>query len=141
MFDGAAEGYDRARRQLVPRFDGFYRAAVEALLYRHEDEIRVLDLGAGTGILSAFVARAFPRARITLVDASSDMLGVARRRFENEPARFELLVKDYPQEPLPGGEYDAGGRVSLSRDVATAGAREGSEGGRSVRRPSADAGG
>ena len=105
VFDGAADGYDRARRQLVPCFDDFYGTAVEALTYGREEEIRVLDLGAGTGILSAFIARAFPRAKITLVDASSDMLGVARRRFENEPARFELRAIDYAQEPL-SGEYD-----------------------------------
>ena len=30
-FDLTATAYDRARRQLVPCFDAFYRAAVEAL--------------------------------------------------------------------------------------------------------------
>ena len=106
VFDGAAAGYDRARRQLVPRFDDFYGAAVGTLPYGREDDIRVLDLGAGTGLLSGMVARAFPRARITLADVSSEMLGVARRRFADEPGRFELRVMDCAQEPL-FGEYDA----------------------------------
>jgi tRNA (cmo5U34)-methyltransferase len=57
-------------------------------------------------MLSAFVALAFPRARITLVDASPEMLAVARRRFADEPGRFEFRVLDYAREPPPG-EYEA----------------------------------
>ncbi len=78
----------------------------ESIPHERDDAIRVLDLGAGTGLLSAFVARAFPRARITLVDDSPEMLGVARRRFADEPERFEFRVLDYAREPLPG-EYEA----------------------------------
>ena len=106
LFNAAAEDYDRARRQLVPSFDDFYGTAVEAIPYKREEAIRVLDLGAGTGMLSAFVAWAFPRARITLVDASPEMLAVARRRFADEPGRFEFRVLDYAREPPPG-EYEA----------------------------------
>ena len=105
LFDEAAEGYDRARRQLVPPFDDFYGTAVESIPHERDAAIRVLDLGAGTGPLSALVARAFPRARITLVDASPEMLGVARRRFADEPERVEMRIMDYAREPLPG-EYE-----------------------------------
>ena len=106
LFDEAAEDYDRARRQLVPPLDDFYGTAVESIPYERDDAIRVLDLGAGTGLLSAFVARAFPHARVTLVDASPEMLGVARRRFADETERFEFRIVDYAREPLPG-EYEA----------------------------------
>ena len=101
LFDTAAEDYDRARRQLVPPFDDFYGTVVDSIPHEREDAIRVLDLGAGTGLLSAFVAQAFPRARMTLVDASPDMLGVARRRFADELERFEMRVVNYAREPLP----------------------------------------
>src|ERR671916_3379924 len=104
-FDEAAAGYDRSRRQLVPGLDGFYGAALESVPFGPDAEIRVLDLGAGTGLLSSMVAERFPRSRVTLVDLSVEMLRVARRRFVGEPGRFEFRNMDYARKPLPLG-YD-----------------------------------
>ena len=108
MFGHAAWDYDRARRQLVPGFDRFYGAVLESIPFGEQQEIRVLDLGAGTGLLSAVVARKFPRARVTLVDLSVEMLRVARRRFAGEQGRFEFRTMDYARKPLPRteGGYD-----------------------------------
>jgi len=108
LFGEAARDYDRARRHLVPGFDGFYGAVLESVPFETEKEIRVLDLGAGTGLLSAMVAEKFPRARVTLVDLSVEMLRVARRRLAEEPGRFEFRNMDYARKPLPrtGGGYD-----------------------------------
>jgi tRNA (cmo5U34)-methyltransferase len=102
LFDAAAPDYDGARRMLVPDFDGFYGAAVESIPFDRDEPLRVLDLGAGTGILSAMVAGRFPNARVTLVDISVEMLRVARRRFAEDPGRFEFRVMDHARKPLPG---------------------------------------
>ena len=67
-FGLTAREYDRARRQLVPCFDDFYRTAVELLPFPRQQAITVLDLGAGTGLLAGFIANAFPAARLTLLD-------------------------------------------------------------------------
>ena len=108
MFDYAAEDYDRARRQLVPGLDRFYGAVLESVPFEEEEEIRVLDLGAGTGLLSAIVAERFPRSHVTLVDLSVEMLRVARRRLAGEQGRFEFRTMDYARKPLPRteGGYD-----------------------------------
>lgn len=108
LFDELAPDYERGCRRSVPDLDGFYGAVVEGLPFGLEEELRVLDLGAGTGLLGVVVAGKFPKARITLVDFSAEMLRVARRRFAGHPGRFEFRVMDYAREPLPGGpeSYD-----------------------------------
>ncbi len=105
-FDLAAEDYDRTRRKLVPGFDDFYRTAIDLIPFPHEDVIEVLDLGAGTGLLAAFIAYSFPRARITMVDISTEMLERARERFELGGERFHFEVSDYGLAPI-NGKYDA----------------------------------
>ena len=101
VFDAVGD-YDRARRQLVPGLDDFYGAALEGVPFGRSEPIRVMDLGAGTGLLGAMVAERFPRPRVTLVDLSVDMLRVARRRFAGDSGRFEFRTMDYARTPLPG---------------------------------------
>lgn len=101
-FNRAAGDYDRLRRALVPCFDDFYAAAIDAIPFERDAPIRVLDLGAGTGLLSAFVVSSFPRARVTLVDVAGEMLAKARVRFGDEGERVETRVLDYVTEPIPG---------------------------------------
>src|SRR5271156_6235707 len=98
-FDLAAEDYDRTRRRLVPGFDDFYRAAIDLIQFPRESSLKVLDLGAGTGLMAAFIAYSFPNARITMVDISNEMLERARPRF-----RFE--VSDYGVDRIQE-KYDA----------------------------------
>jgi tRNA (cmo5U34)-methyltransferase len=105
LFDVAAGVYDRTRRQLIWCLDAFYDT-VPRLIARPPDEaLSVLDLGAGTGLLAERVARAFPRARFTLLDVAERMLEVARARFAAEPAgRFRFVVGDLAAAALPAGQ-------------------------------------
>ena len=105
LFDKAAQNYDRARRQLVPCFDDFYGTVLDLIPCERDATSRILDLGAGTGLLAALIAEAFPRAHLTLVDISDAMLDEARRRFRDEPSRFHFRVLDFSKDPLCG-EYD-----------------------------------
>ena len=73
-FSEGAPGYDATRRQLVPCFDDFYAAALERLPFAAGAAPRVLDLGAGTGLVAAFVGARWPRAELTLLDVSGEML-------------------------------------------------------------------
>ncbi|MGH2896853.1 MAG: class I SAM-dependent methyltransferase [Solirubrobacteraceae bacterium] len=104
-FSAHAADYDALRRRLVPDYDGFYGAVAEALERAVSGEVRrVLDLGAGTGLLSAVVAEACPAARIELLDASEPMLALARRRLGD--AVRAVHVADMSGD-LPAGPFDA----------------------------------
>jgi tRNA (cmo5U34)-methyltransferase len=102
VFDTWAQTYDRARRQLVSCFDDFYATVLDVIPYPRDASVRVLDLGAGTGLLSLFVAQRFRNATITLVDVSDEMLALARRRFRDSPGRFSFVTADYAESPIAG---------------------------------------
>jgi tRNA (cmo5U34)-methyltransferase len=104
VFDAQARDYDAARRRLIPPFDAFYGTAVDALRLCEPPPERILDLGAGTGLLAGFVRRAHPRAELTLTDGAAAMLDRAREQLGSE--RTHYLVADL-ENPLPEGPWDA----------------------------------
>jgi tRNA (cmo5U34)-methyltransferase len=105
LFDEGARTFDRTRRQLIPCFDDFYGVALEQIRFDPSRAISVLDLGAGTGLLSMFVAERFPNAEITLIDIAEEMLAVARSRPSFASRRFQFLRGDFAEE-LPEGPFD-----------------------------------
>lgn len=98
IFDRSVHRYDQTRRQLIPCFDDFYRIAAELVPFAPDDVFSVLDLGAGTGLLSMIISARYPGAHFTLTDISGEMLDKARKRFENESRRFSFEVGDYSLE-------------------------------------------
>ena len=105
VFDETAQQYEEGRRRLVPCYDDFYGTVMKLLTFPKSTHIRVLDLGAGTGILSRMIAEAFPNARITLVDISSEMLALAKESLGTDP-RLRYMQSNIALLALPG-EFDA----------------------------------
>jgi len=103
QFDAIAQSYDLQRRQLIPCFDDFYGTAT-AWVNSKKQAPRILDLGAGTGLFSAFVKARYPDAKFTLVDISEEMLKAARQRFGDDP-NVQYIVADYSAYPFTE-QYD-----------------------------------
>lgn len=92
-FDEISKKYDSQRRMLIPCFDDFYNICV-SIADVETNTPHILDIGAGTGLLSNFLLNRYPEARITLIDISEKMLEVARQRFSgNENVKY--VVGDY----------------------------------------------
>jgi tRNA (cmo5U34)-methyltransferase len=102
-FDAIADRYDSQRRYIIPEFDAFYASAVWAAEWEGAAP-RILDIGAGTGLLGALLLDRYPMGTLTLVDISAPMLDVARRRFQGQ-GNVRCIVRDYRSD-LPEGSYD-----------------------------------
>ena len=74
-----------------------------------EGEMRIVDIGAGTGTLSFAALERWPAARVVGVDPSGRMLeeAVAAARGRSLDGRFESRVADAARLPLPDGSMDA----------------------------------
>ena len=104
-FDKGAKDYDSARKQLIPYFDEFYGIAVDVLPFDESEHIKVLDLGAGTGLFSHLVSQRYPKAEFVLCDLSGAMLEEAKSRFSTCEAKVEYVTKNYATEQIDG-KYD-----------------------------------
>jgi tRNA (cmo5U34)-methyltransferase len=104
FFDELGAGYDGAIERCVPR----YREMLASILtYIPETPTprRVLDLGCGTGNLSALVAERFPGAIVVSVDISIEILKALASRHDDEH-RPRVARADMRQLPVANGTVD-----------------------------------
>ena len=80
QFNALSSEYDSFRRKLIPAFDAFYSAGIDFLSCAG-NEPTVLDVGAGTGIFTARLLERYPKATVTLLDFSDNMLEIAQKKF------------------------------------------------------------
>src|SRR5262245_4004759 len=97
-----ARTYDSERRRLVPCCDEFYGTVAELIARNCPSSPRILDLGAGTGILSSAILDRIKSAQIHLLDASADMLERAATRLARRQPRMlvQTLTEDLPHGPF-----------------------------------------
>lgn len=96
-FNSIADKYDVNRRKFIPCFDEFYRGTTAFIAAVIPPPRRVLDLGAGTGLLSYYWMEQFPDAVYTLADVAGSMLDVARERFR-EKENVKYVASDYAND-------------------------------------------
>ncbi|MBP0956880.1 MAG: class I SAM-dependent methyltransferase [Oscillospiraceae bacterium] len=105
QFNKIAREYDANRRKFIPCFEDFYITSTDFIAANIKAPMSVLDLGAGTGLLTSFWYKHFPGSNFVLTDIAEEMLDVARKRFSGcENVSFE--ISDYTSD-LPPKSFDA----------------------------------
>jgi malonyl-CoA O-methyltransferase len=96
-FSRAASGYDgwaRAQAEIATQLTGQLPAQFEPEL--------MVDLGCGTGLLSALLLERYPRAELVGIDLAEGMVQVCRERWSDQPrARFMVGDIEDPGMVLP----------------------------------------
>lgn len=105
QFNLIAEEYDANRRKFIPCFDDFYIGTTEFIVSHISEPKRIIDLGAGTGLLTGFWHPHFPNAEYLLVDVAKDMLDVAKKRFDGM-GNISYQVRNYIDK-FPDTPFDA----------------------------------
>jgi tRNA (cmo5U34)-methyltransferase len=100
-FDKIAAGYDTFALRAMPRYEEMLREIVRCLPDGPRD---LLELGCGTGTLTAILMRRYPEANLTAIDASAEMIETARARVP--AARVSFTVSLFEDLDLPEGSFD-----------------------------------
>jgi len=93
-FEEEAHKFDRIIQQLIPYYDEMLRALISAIPFDKDSPIQILDLGCGTGTLAGHLLHAFPRAQVTCLDFSEQMIGMAQAKLAAFD-RVSYVVQDF----------------------------------------------
>ena len=102
-FSAFAGDYEASRRLMIEPYDLFYETTVAALRLARRPIERVLELGAGTGVLTRMVRAEYPDAEMVVTDGSEEML---ERNRGTVPGATAYAVLDLRSD-LPDGPFDA----------------------------------
>jgi ubiquinone/menaquinone biosynthesis C-methylase UbiE len=87
----------------------FLDRLVAAIPFTPDAEFAVLDIGGGSGVVSACMLKKFPRAQITLQDYSPPMIAHARKALATAGAQVRYVQCDLREaawEQAVGGPFD-----------------------------------
>ncbi|MGH2747908.1 MAG: class I SAM-dependent methyltransferase [Actinomycetota bacterium] len=126
QFHFRPDDYRELIRTEVPEFDELQTQVAAA--GRGLEVTRILELGTGTGETARRVLRDYPRARLTGIDVSAEMIAAAERLLPAD--QIDELAVSALQDPLPEGPFelvisaltihhlDAAGKADLFERVA-----------------------
>lgn len=79
-----------------------------ALTPVRNNQVKVLDIGTGTGVVALMVAQRLPKAQIDAIEINSEATAEARQNFSSSPFsdRLNLFETDFLKWDNPATKYD-----------------------------------
>ena len=105
QFEQRAFDYDGLIPRLIPRYRKQHDLILQLIPFETNAHIKVLDLGAGTGILSALILQAFPQANVLAFDIAEKMLKVCQTNLSAYQERLTLQQGNFAEDNFGNG-YD-----------------------------------
>ncbi|MBI5679612.1 MAG: class I SAM-dependent methyltransferase [Methanobacterium sp.] len=90
-----ANAYDKMCQLLVPGYDFMQDTMIDILKFEDINEINLLDLGAGSGILIEKVLKEFPDSTCYYLDFSDDFMHVAKEKLDKYEDRITYIKSDF----------------------------------------------
>ena len=81
-FQEEAIEFDSTILKLVPHYPQMIEALVSVIPFEKKDQIKIIDLGSGTGYISMKLKEAFPNSIITCLDFAENMIAQSKLRLE-----------------------------------------------------------
>ena len=105
FFGERAESYDEFIPRVVPSYHECNELMLDLIPHAPATPLRILDVGAGTGVLSALVLERFSNASLVAVDLSDQMLATCAEKLAPWKGRLELRHGAFPETDIGDG-YD-----------------------------------
>ena len=105
QFEQRAFDYDGLIPRLIPRYREQHDLILQLIPFETNAHIKVLDLGAGTGILSALILQAFPQANVLAFDIAEKMLKVCQTNLSAYQEQLTLQQGNFAEDNFGNG-YD-----------------------------------
>ena len=105
FFDSVADTYDAHRSQHTSyNLDSLF-AAVASAIEGTSREVRILDLGVGTGAELEWMLARVPNARVTCIDTSKGMLNELRSKYTELLGQMDIITGSFLEIPFQNRRY------------------------------------
>jgi len=102
-FASGSTGYDDRIKKIIPRYDEMLDALVSCVRPPRDRRLRIIDIGCGTGAVSARLLHSHPDIELTCLDMTAEMLELAKERLKGHGVKFVLAdIYDFELD----GPYD-----------------------------------
>ncbi len=104
QLEAEAIEFDKNIKKLIPNYKQMIRALIDSIYFKYDAEIRVIDLGCGTGTIAHSISERYPNSRIVCMDSSPDMIQIARKKLSHKQ-NTEFITGDFSSSGI-NGKFD-----------------------------------